>query len=192
MEDEAICEVRLLPMALLKAPMSPKLAPRYQLIDAVAAAAAAALEEEADALLPPDAFIELRADRLGQLMANAQALVVGGPDRGAGQVEAELLAGDQAEPLGVLLSGVLGHRDRRLIERLAVFVGVGRFVEFGGGGDRVERTALDQIEEIDPEEVVMRITATPLRPHDGAKLAEQILAITRERFDTEEAAHSER
>lgn len=39
------------------------------------------------------------------------------------------------------------------------------------------------VEEIDPDQVVFRITATPLRPADGAKLAEQILAITRERFD---------
>lgn len=38
------------------------------------------------------------------------------------------------------------------------------------------------IEEIDPERVVFRITATPLRPADGAKLAEQILTITREKF----------
>lgn len=43
------------------------------------------------------------------------------------------------------------------------------------------------VEEIDPEQVVLRITATPLRPADGAKLAEQILAITRERFDESQA-----
>lgn len=39
------------------------------------------------------------------------------------------------------------------------------------------------VEEIDPDQVVLRITATPLRPADGAQLAEQILAITRDRFE---------
>lgn len=44
------------------------------------------------------------------------------------------------------------------------------------------------IEEIDPDQVVFRITATPLRPADGAKLAEQILAVTREKFGEEETS----
>lgn len=42
------------------------------------------------------------------------------------------------------------------------------------------------VEEIDPEHVVFRITATPLRPAEGAKLAEQILAITRDKFDEDD------
>lgn len=44
------------------------------------------------------------------------------------------------------------------------------------------------VEEIDPDQVVFRITATPLRPADGAKLAEQILAITRDKFEEDEPA----
>jgi small conductance mechanosensitive channel len=42
------------------------------------------------------------------------------------------------------------------------------------------------VEEIDPEQVVFRITATPLRPADGAKLAEEILDITRQKFGNDD------
>jgi len=43
------------------------------------------------------------------------------------------------------------------------------------------------LEEIDRDEVVLRITATPLNPDDGAKLAEQILSVTRGTFEFEHA-----
>jgi hypothetical protein len=35
------------------------------------------------------------------------------------------------------------------------------------------------LEEVDREEAVLRITATPEEPSDGARLAEQIVAATR-------------
>ena len=43
------------------------------------------------------------------------------------------------------------------------------------------------LEEIDRDEVVLRITATPLNPADGAKLAEQVLSVTRGTFEMEHA-----
>jgi len=43
------------------------------------------------------------------------------------------------------------------------------------------------LEEIDRDEVVLRITATPLNPGDGAKLAEQVLSVTRGTFEFEHA-----
>lgn len=39
------------------------------------------------------------------------------------------------------------------------------------------------VEEIDRDQVVLRITATPLHPSDGAKLAEQIISVTRDTFE---------
>jgi small conductance mechanosensitive channel len=39
------------------------------------------------------------------------------------------------------------------------------------------------LEEIDRDEVVLRISATPVDPDDGATLAEQILSVTRETFE---------
>ncbi len=36
------------------------------------------------------------------------------------------------------------------------------------------------LEEIDRDDVVLRIEATPERPNDGAKLAEEILGVARE------------
>ena len=39
------------------------------------------------------------------------------------------------------------------------------------------------VEEIDSDQVVLRITATPLRPSDGAKLAEQIISVTRDTLE---------
>ena len=39
------------------------------------------------------------------------------------------------------------------------------------------------LEEIDRDEVVLRIAATPERPSDGAKLAEEILAVARREGD---------
>jgi len=41
------------------------------------------------------------------------------------------------------------------------------------------------LEEIDRDEVVFRISATPLNPDDGAKLAEQVLSVTRGTFEFE-------
>lgn len=43
------------------------------------------------------------------------------------------------------------------------------------------------LEEIDRDEVVLRITATPMNPSDGAKLAEQVLSVTRGTFEFEHA-----
>jgi len=43
------------------------------------------------------------------------------------------------------------------------------------------------LEEIDRDEVVLRITATPLNPEDGAKLAEQVLSVTRGTFEFKHA-----
>ncbi len=43
------------------------------------------------------------------------------------------------------------------------------------------------LEEIDRDEVVLRITATPINPSDGAKLAEQVLSVTRGTFEFEHA-----
>ncbi|MGB0121730.1 MAG: mechanosensitive ion channel family protein [Solirubrobacterales bacterium] len=43
------------------------------------------------------------------------------------------------------------------------------------------------LEEVDRDEVVFRILATPLNPSDGAKLAEQVLAVTRGTFEFEHA-----
>ncbi|MGH2955273.1 MAG: mechanosensitive ion channel family protein [Solirubrobacterales bacterium] len=40
------------------------------------------------------------------------------------------------------------------------------------------------LEELDRDEVVVRITATPLRPADGAQLASEVLAAARERDGT--------
>jgi len=39
------------------------------------------------------------------------------------------------------------------------------------------------LEEIDRDEVVLQISATPVDPHDGAQLAEQILSVTRGSFE---------
>jgi hypothetical protein len=41
------------------------------------------------------------------------------------------------------------------------------------------------LEEIDRDEVVLQISATPVDPHDGAQLAEQILSVTRGTFEFE-------
>jgi hypothetical protein len=35
------------------------------------------------------------------------------------------------------------------------------------------------VEELDHDDVVVRIVSTPMNPHDGAKLAEQVLAGVR-------------
>lgn len=43
------------------------------------------------------------------------------------------------------------------------------------------------LEEIDRDEVVLRITATPSNPADGSRLAEQILSVTRGTFEFEHA-----
>ncbi len=43
------------------------------------------------------------------------------------------------------------------------------------------------LDEIDRDEVVLRISATPVDPADGARLAEQILAVTRGTFEFETA-----
>ncbi|MBK8294470.1 MAG: hypothetical protein IPK93_06740 [Solirubrobacterales bacterium] len=43
------------------------------------------------------------------------------------------------------------------------------------------------LDEIDRDEVVLRIHATPVDPADGARLAEQILAVTRGTFEFETA-----
>lgn len=42
-----------------------------------------------------------------------------------------------------------------------------------------------ELEEVDREEVVLRISATPVNPGDGAKLAEQVVSITRGTFEYE-------
>lgn len=43
------------------------------------------------------------------------------------------------------------------------------------------------LDEIDRDEVVLRINATPIDPADGARLAEQVLAVTRGTFEFETA-----
>jgi len=43
------------------------------------------------------------------------------------------------------------------------------------------------LDEIDRDEVVLRISATPVDPADGARLAEQVLAVTRGTFEFETA-----
>jgi small conductance mechanosensitive channel len=43
------------------------------------------------------------------------------------------------------------------------------------------------MEEIDREEVVLRITATPLNPSDGVQLAEEVLSVTRGTFELKHA-----
>jgi len=43
------------------------------------------------------------------------------------------------------------------------------------------------LDEIDRDEVVLRINATPVDPADGARLAEQVLAVTRGTFEFETA-----
>jgi small-conductance mechanosensitive channel len=42
-----------------------------------------------------------------------------------------------------------------------------------------------ELEEVDRDEVVLRISATPVRPADGAKLAEQVVSVTRGTFEYE-------
>ena len=42
-----------------------------------------------------------------------------------------------------------------------------------------------ELEEVDKEEVVLRISATPVNPSDGAKLAEQVVSVTRGTFEYE-------
>ncbi len=39
------------------------------------------------------------------------------------------------------------------------------------------------LEEVDRDEVVLRITATPVRPSDGQKLAEEVISVTRGTFE---------
>ena len=47
------------------------------------------------------------------------------------------------------------------------------------------------LEELDRDEVVVRITATPLDPDDGAELAAEVLEAIREReSDSEEPARA--
>ncbi len=41
------------------------------------------------------------------------------------------------------------------------------------------------LEEVDRDEVVLRITATPINPADGARLAEQVVSVTRATFEYE-------
>ncbi|MGK2931358.1 MAG: mechanosensitive ion channel family protein [Solirubrobacterales bacterium] len=47
------------------------------------------------------------------------------------------------------------------------------------------------LDEIDRDEVVLRINATPVDPADGARLAEQVLAVTRGTFEFETAPKSD-
>jgi small-conductance mechanosensitive channel len=42
-----------------------------------------------------------------------------------------------------------------------------------------------ELEEVDRDEVVLRISATPVNPGDGAKLAEQVVSVTRGTFEYE-------
>lgn len=42
-----------------------------------------------------------------------------------------------------------------------------------------------ELEEVDRDEVVVRISATPVKPSDGAKLAEQVVSVTRGTFEYE-------
>ena len=42
-----------------------------------------------------------------------------------------------------------------------------------------------ELEEVDRDEVVLRISATPVKPSDGAKLAEQVVSVTRGTFEYE-------
>ncbi|HMT05503.1 MAG: mechanosensitive ion channel family protein [Solirubrobacterales bacterium] len=42
-----------------------------------------------------------------------------------------------------------------------------------------------ELEEVDRDEVVLRISATPVNPSDGSKLAEQIISVTRGTFEYE-------
>jgi small-conductance mechanosensitive channel len=42
-----------------------------------------------------------------------------------------------------------------------------------------------ELEEVDRDEVVLRISATPVNPADGAKLAEQVVSVTRGTFEYE-------
>lgn len=42
-----------------------------------------------------------------------------------------------------------------------------------------------ELEEVDRDEVVLRISATPVNPADGARLAEQIVSVTRGTFEYE-------
>lgn len=42
-----------------------------------------------------------------------------------------------------------------------------------------------ELEEVDRDEVVVRISATPVNPGDGAKLAEQVVSVTRGTFEYE-------
>ena len=44
-----------------------------------------------------------------------------------------------------------------------------------------------ELEEVDRDEVVLRISATPVTPSDGARLAEQIVSVTRGTFEYEKA-----
>jgi small-conductance mechanosensitive channel len=43
-----------------------------------------------------------------------------------------------------------------------------------------------ELEEVDRDEVVLRISATPVKPSDGARLAEQIVSVTRGTFEYEQ------
>jgi len=47
------------------------------------------------------------------------------------------------------------------------------------------RPPLIELEEVDRDEVVLRISATPVNPSDGAKLAEQVVSVTRGTFEYE-------
>lgn len=42
-----------------------------------------------------------------------------------------------------------------------------------------------ELEEVDRDEVVLRISATPVNPSDGARLAEQVVSVTRGTFEYE-------
>ncbi len=42
-----------------------------------------------------------------------------------------------------------------------------------------------ELEEVDKDEVVLRISATPVKPSDGARLAEQVVSVTRGTFEYE-------
>lgn len=48
------------------------------------------------------------------------------------------------------------------------------------------------LEEVDRDEVVLRIAATPINPEDGAKLAEQVVSVTRATFEYERPDGSRR
>ena len=48
-----------------------------------------------------------------------------------------------------------------------------------------------ELEEVDRDEVVLRISATPVNPQDGAKLAEQVVSVTRGTFEYEKPDLSE-